>query len=67
MPESTPAPERREDRISLRHDHDDWAAFDAIAKALGFRSRNAYLSNVIDWALHKPNAKAPKRLPPTDA
>lgn len=57
-----PAP-RREDRISLRHDHDEWEEFDAEVKALGFRSRNAYISNVIGWVLHKPNARPPRRPP----
>ncbi len=54
-------PERREDRVTLRFDPPDWRAFDAAAKSMGYRSRNAYLAHFIDWALHKPGVKAPRR------
>jgi hypothetical protein len=59
-------PKPAEDRITLRHNPADWVAFDAAVKAMGYRSRNAYLSAVIDWVLRKPNAKAPKRPPAHD-
>ena len=58
---------QREDRVSIRINPDDWERFDAAAKSLGFRSRNAYLSAVIDWVLHKPTARTPKRPPKPDA
>ena len=59
-------PQRREDRVTLRLDPDDWAAFDAAVKSIGYRSRNAYIDDVLAWVLRKPGARTPRRPPAHD-
>lgn len=53
------------DRQSFRLDPDKWEAFGVAVAELGYKDRSAYLRDVIDWVLHKPGVKTPKRPPAT--
>lgn len=57
---------RTDDRVTIRLDPDDWAAFDVAVKSIGYRSRNAYIDDVLAWVLRKPGARTPRRPPAHD-